>query len=61
MRTPLRHILRIICSDDIFARHWMVHDGFRVWEEAVESPVEEACRDEGVYVSDVVAVGVGVC
>lgn len=30
----------------------MVHDGLGVWEEAVETPVEDAGGDEGVDVAD---------
>ena len=55
------YILGIIGGDDILARLGVVHDGRSVREEAIEAPVEKACGNEGVDVSDVETAQVEIC
>jgi len=58
--TTLLEILGVVRRDDFFARLRVVHLGVVVWEEAIETPVEDAGSEEGVGVADVKTVQIGV-
>jgi hypothetical protein len=51
-RTTFLNILVILGGDDILTRLGMIHDRFLVWEEAVESPIEDTSGNKGINVAD---------
>lgn len=51
-RATFGDILGVVRSDDFLTSFSMIHHRFMVWEETVETVVEEGGGNEGVHVSD---------